>query len=708
MRILPPLLGLIVAAGSAFAQNSAYHSFTSPPLGTDVDWPPSILDTHTLDPISDYDGLIEIENQTNNPIFFDDNYVATGNSPLIDSDAMWGNPRTGAPLGDPELRLNFSYFFNYDSETGSLVDQATEVSFDFAWASSEFGATIDTLEIEIEDYWGDTEVQYVELGDTFDHGIGGNGEGYTGHVALIPESVENIYAIRIRNLYEGDSGGFINEFALDNLSVGGAGPPPGELGPVEFDGQPVTDYGTNALKNTGLFGIGENVFNGTSAPTTFSVIWDSSSPLMYQPQPMMNVSIAPGATAFNAVRWEINTDTAPSGEYNGTFTIRNEGDPGDPDDTLEVIWFRLYDPPVLTGNSGTPLAAPGGQATISNAAAGGHPGALRASVKVTEVLQTNSRFSVSGIATGSALNPGGTLTGNIHFKTAGAPSGPQTGLMRVKLEMFGSPQSYLNDRTPVADRVWPLTFNVPPVPEATPEVTLGEELADAGLAISGENSGAEIIGGVSASDQTVSLAFAPAPPAPNPAGVGTAAVLNFGTSTSLYVLQLSYADLAAGFAEQDLRIHAFSPPSGPWVPAISLNGNAGATVSGAAPFAGTYTQYLATLGGNALDAADLGAFGIDASSNTAWVVLDYHGTFQLVTGPNTAPPRILGIAYDESSNTTTLTYQSVSGVSFEVQGGDLTGLAPIGTTPAGTGGVMEYQHSPPGAPSRYFYRLSRP
>jgi hypothetical protein len=693
----------------ASAQTSAFHTFTPPPAGTDIEWPASILDTDTLEyNPPDYFGFVRIVNQSNNPIFFDDNHVATGNSPLIDGNAMWGDARSGFPLGDPEVTLDFGDFFTFDEGSGDPIDAVMEVSFDFAWASSSPGATLGTLEIEIEDYWGDTDTTYVNLTDTFPHGLGGLGQGRTGRVTLIPDTVEHIYSIRILNLRDGGGGAAINEYAIDNLSVGGGVPPGGELGVVDYNGQPASDYGTNVLKNTGIFGFSENVLNGTPVPTNFSVLWSSNSPAMYQPGPMVNVPIAPGATAFNAVAWEMNTNTALSGEYTGTFTVTNNTDPNDPDDTITVNFFRVYDAPSLTDNGGTTLAAPGGQATLSNAAASGHPGALRASVKVTQVLQSNPRFSVSGIHVGSEVNPGSTLTGTVSYNSSGAPSGPQTGQMRVKMEMFGAPQTYLNRKTAVPEKVWPLSFNVPEVPEVTPNVTTGQELAEAGLAISGEESGAAIIGGVSSSDQSVALAFETTPPAPNPIGLGQAVGLDFGVSPGLYVLQLAYADLAPGYAEQDLRIQAYTPPSGPWVSAISLNGNSGATVTGAAPYLGTYAAYLAELGGNTLDAADLGAFGIDTANNTAWVVLDYEGTFQLVTGPNTAPPRILAIAYDKISNTTTITYQSLSGEAFGVRGGEnLTALAPLGTTATGTGAVMQYQHSPPGAPARYFYQMFR-
>jgi hypothetical protein len=709
MKLSQLLIGLFIAVDIATAQTSAFHTFTPPPEGSDIEWPASILDENTLeyDPPA-YIGFVRIFNQTNNPIFFDDNYVASGNSPLIDGNAMWGDARAGFPFDDPELFLDFNYFFAFDGETGDPIDEVLEVSFDFAWASSDSNATIDTLEIEVEDWWGNTETISVDLIDTFQHGLGGLGEGRTGRVTVIPENVDNIYLISFLNLRDGGGGGQINEWAIDNLSVGGAGPSGGELALVDYEGQPVSDYGTNVLKNTGIFGFSENVFNGTPEATNFSVLWSSNKPAMYQPAPMINVPIAPWATEFEAVRWEIDTNTALSGEYNGVFTVTNNNDPNDPDDTLTVNFMRVYDAPSLTDNTGTTLTAPGGQATLSNAAASGHPGALRASVKVTQVVQSNPRFSVSGINVGSEVNPGNTLTGTISYNPAGAPSGSQTGQMRVKMEMFGSPQTFLNRKTPVADRVWPLTFNVPAVPEVTPSVTSGQQLAEAGLAISGENSGAAVIGGVSPSDQSVALAFETSPPAPNPSGVGQAVGLDFGVSPTLYVLQLAYADLAPGYSEQDLRIHAFTAPSGPWVAAISLNGNSGATVTGATPYLGTYAEYLAELGDNSLDAADLGAFGIDEAGNTAWVVLDYDGTFQLVTGPNTGPPRILAITYDKVSNTTTITYQSLTGQTFGVRGGEvLTGLEPIGTTAIGTGAVMQYQHNPPAAPARYFYQMFR-
>lgn len=709
MKTLSFIFVLCVAMDNATAQTSAFHSFTPPPMGSDIVWPASILDTQSLSynpPF--YSGFVRIENQTNNPIFFNDDYVATGNSPLIDGNAMWGDARAGFPLGDPELTLQFDEFFLIDGETGDPIDEVLEVSFDFAWASSEPNVSIDTLEIEIEDYSGNTETIIVDLNDTFQHSLGGTGQGHTGQVTVIPDLVDNIYLIRILNLRNGNTGGYINQWAIDNLSVGGALPPGSELGVVEFDGQPASNYGTNVLKNTGTFGISKSIFNGTSTATNFSVLWSSNNPAMYQPVPKINVPIAPGATSFNAVTWEMNTETALSGEYNGEFTITNNNNPNDPDDTLTVTFFRLYDAPSLTDNSGSTLSAPGGQATLSNAAASGHLGALRASVRVTQVLQSNARFSVSGVTAGSAVNPGNTLTGTVSYQSAGSPSGQQNGQMRVKLEMFGSPETYLNDRTPVADRIWPLTFNVPVVLTATPSVTSGQELAGVGLAISGEQSGAAVIGGVSPSDQSVALAFETSPPAPNPIGVGQAIGLEFGVSPGLYVLQLAYADLAPGYAEQDLRVHAHTVPSGPWVPAISLNGNGGATVIGATPYLGTYAGYLTELGGNTLDASDLGAFGIDTASNTAWVVLDYDGTFQLVTGPNTAPPQILGITYDKISNTSTITYQSLTGETFGVSGGeDLTGLDLIGTTVVGTGAVMQYQHNPPGAPARYFYQIFR-
>ena len=349
------------------------------------------------------------------------------------------------------------------------------------------GATIDTLEIEVEDWWGNTETISVDLIDTFPHGLGGLGEGRTGRVTLIPEHGGHIYSIRILNLRDGGGGGQINEYAIDNLSVGGGVPSGGELGVVDYEGQPVLGLWKQCPEKHRDFRLlRQCVQRHPGADELFGSLVKQQSGDVSADSRWSTFPSRSWATQYEAVRWEIDTNTALSGEYNGVFTVTNNTDPNDPDDTITVNFLRVYDAPSLTDNGGTTLTAPGGQATLSNAAASGHPGALRASVKVTQVVQSNPRFSVSGINVGSEVNPGNTLTGTVSYNSAGAPSGPQTGQMRVKIGDVRRPQTFLNRKTPVADRIWPLTFNVPAVPEVTPSVTTGQQLAEAGLAISGE------------------------------------------------------------------------------------------------------------------------------------------------------------------------------------------------------------------------------
>lgn len=729
MKFITPPLGLFVFACNALALPSSFHTFTPPPSGSDITWPDQIVDEETLShgyPLNTgyYQGWLEIYNQLNNTLFIDDDYFATGSAPNISGRAMWGNPRSGFPLEDADLYFHLDQYFSAD-DNDELVDEVTRVAFEFAWATSDHLKVLDDLQLEVIDYYGNMETVHVTLDQTFYHNLATGAPIPTGRYGKVVlevgenVSLENIYQIRFANLWETNPGGEQGEFAIDNLSISGSGGGnSSELGPVSYDGTPLTGYSTTALKTGNLFGLSDRIYNGGGESTTFSINWVGSSPFIYQPQPIQNRTIAPDEFIDGAFSWEVNTAVAPSGRYTGEFTLVNEGNPSDTENnTLTLVYFDLFDRPIISDNAG-PIAV-GGQATISNAPVAGHPGALRASLMLKQVLRSNPRFTVSGMAAANLVNsnvtnaeqsivlPGQTLTGNIGFNAAGAASGTHTGVLRLKLEMTSGEDYYLNDKEPVADRVWALSYTVPPKPLANPAVTPGQDLAEAGIDISGSDTGAAIVGGTSSSSQSVSLSFVGNPPVTNASGHGSAVALDFGASQQLYVLQLSYQDLASNLSELDLRIQSLS--GGSWIPAISLNGNGGASVTGAQPYAGSYPAYLASLGGGALDSADLGAFGVDVAGNTAWIVLDYEGTFQLTTGSPVAQPQVLGFSYNRVTNSATISYQSQLGVAFEISGGSsLDSLEPIGTTPVGTGGIMQYQHTPTGSPSRFFYSLTRP
>lgn len=724
MKIFPLLSCALGLINAAVAQTTAFHTFTAPP--SDILWPTQILDYDGLYPGDEispgvyYEGLIGVENDINNTVFIDDNYLGVGNAPNISGNAMWGNPRAGFPLGIPFLGLEFQGFFTQDVNE-NLVDQVTTISFDFAWASTDPSAALGTLTIQVDDYDGNYEFVFVDLDQNFTHSLGGNGQGYSGHVVItagVDVSLDNIGQIFFNDLDESNPGGFVGEFAIDNIRVNSEGDNLSDVYPVEYDGDPTPNYGTNSLKGQGSFGLSSNVFNGGTDATTFTVQWSGSDPAIYQPYPYSEYPIAAGGTIYGAVEWAVDTDTALSGTYSGEFTIINDQNSSDPDDVVQLVEYKLYDPPILGGNAGNSLTAPGGQAIISNAAVESHDGALRASLQITDVLSSNSRFTVTGMAPADVVNyqvqnpavsivePGSSLNGGIAFNSTGAAAGNYTGTLRVKLEMT-TPDSYLNNKQSVPDQLWSLAYTVPPKPTASPAVTSGQNLAGAGADISGTNTGAALIGGTSSSDQTVTLSFDENPPVTNPSGYGSAIDLNFGITEELYVLQISYNQLPPGYAEQDLRIQVLDEDI--WAPAISLNGNGGTPVTGAQPYLGSYAAYLTELGGDTLDSADLGAFGVDAANKTVWIVLDYEGTFQLVTGAFTAPFKILGITYVADTNTTTISYQSLLGISHEVVGGSSpSALDPIGTTDVGTGEIMTFVHQPDGFPSRFFYRMSEP
>ncbi|WP_367871473.1 hypothetical protein [Luteolibacter sp. Populi] len=705
-NLFAPLMAALVLMSQAGAEVTT-HDFNGPPtvgIPTDVQWPAQILDTDFLTN-GEWAGDLSIRNNLNNTLFVDGNYLASGVAPGISGKAMWANPRSGEPLGDPYLEIYFDGFFAENGE-GNLVEKVTQVAFDVAWASTDAEADLSVLEVEITDYDGYTEYVYASLDETFDHSLISGGVGHAGRVVLAASEVSNIYRIQISNLVNGSPPGITGEFAIDNLTITHRDfSELAEVYPVYNDGSLAYGYSTNSLKGVGLFGFTDAVYNGSDGPATFSVSWNAETPGISGVMMASGVSIEPEETYHEAFRWEVDTDSEASGLFAGEYTVTNDGDSGDPDNAVHVE-FRLYDPPALSSNAGTPLTR-NDQVSLSNEEAAGHPGALRASVEVTAIQIGNPRFSLSNIKVGSRLDPGGQLSGTVRFP-GGAPAGTYTTQLRLKLKMT-STEDYLNSAEPVEDLVWDLSYTVGSANTATQTVTNGQDLGAAEIQIAGSESGAALIGGTSEEDQEIELAFEPDPPQPLPTSTGSAVTVNFGVASPIYVLELSFGELPSGYAEADLRVKALS--GGSWVPAISLNGNGGTPVTGAKPYAGSYLSYLATLGGGSLNAADLGAYGVDAAANTVWIVVDYSGLFQIALGsaqPNVLPA-ITGISRDPITKAVTISYQSISGVTFTVEAGTgLGNLNPIGTTPAGTGSVMQFIHQAAGAPDKYFYRFTNP
>jgi len=678
-----PLLRFLVAfcalLGMSLAGEETYsYTFANATDGTN--WPNVLADGDSVS-----EGF-DVYNEINNAVMFTANYVAAGNASLIDGEALWGNPRHDSQMNSPYVDFEFDDFFAEDEIDGewTMVDQVTSVSFDFAWANSAGNPTqpppLEAVDIEVTAYDGSTVSTAIQLAERFPHGLGGSGQGWQGRVVLAAadlglENIEKVVVDLGRLLALGD--GFTTEFAIDNLDVivnGEEGPPPSpsNVFPVSRrsdDG--LTGYYTNSLRIPGNFTSINDVRNDGETAATFTVTLTAGDPAFHQPEPVVNEPIDPLGRVLGAVSWEVDREAIPSGTYTGHFLVVNDTNPEDPDNRVDFT-FELYDPPELTDNAGAPVELPGaGRVTVSNAAAGPHAGALRASVKVAGLSMSNPAFTLSGIAAGDQLDPGQSLTGAVSFDPGNLPAGTYTGELRMKLEMAAQGHGFLNYAQPVPDIVWNLRATVGGVPEDTVSVAPGEDIGDSGLGISDPDTGVTILGGVSGEAQDVTLSFNENPPEDGTAPVVTPFDVTFTGTAPVYVLAVSYSDdaLPPGRSEMDLRIEVHDPNTGAWVPAESLNSDP-TPPAGAAPYAGSFDSYLTTLGGGALDDADLGAFGVDAENNQAWVVIDHASTFRLVArgGESIAPPKTYGIDYDPATNTATITYQSVSGEVFGVQG----------------------------------------
>ena len=342
----------IVLAMPALAQES-YNFQSGPPPGDGFTWPAQILDEDCLFAFDfPYEGSSTIYSEINNPVMFSNSYVATGNASRIDGAALWGNPRSGAPFDTPTLYFTLEEFF-FEGEKGELEEEVLEVSFDLAWATSAGSPAspppIDSVLIVISDYNGNTEGISYNLTETFNHGIGGSGVGRQDRVTITTSgTLENIYEFDI--FFDGLApAGSIAEFAIDNMDIllePGA-PDPSEVFISTFDGLPSSDFSTNCLKGQGFFDSSRNVKNSGGTPTTFTITWTGSDPAIFDPNPAagVNVPIAPGETVFSAASWRIDTDTALSGTYSGSFLLVNDNNPSDPDDTVTLISFELHAPP---------------------------------------------------------------------------------------------------------------------------------------------------------------------------------------------------------------------------------------------------------------------------------------------------------------------------------------------------------------------------
>ena len=300
--------------------------------------------------------------------------------------------------------------------------------------------------------------------------------------------------------------------------------------------------------------------------------------------------------------------------------------------------------------------------------------------------------------------------GTVNFNSTGVPAGTYTGSLGIDLEMASPIRGFLNRKQPLASRSWTVQFTVPAKNQGVANVTSGQNLGSSGLDLTDATTGVTLLDGTSGSNQTVTATFCdPTPASGGVRFVNQAVEIDFSVAANLYVLQIGYqeADVPIGFTEEELRIYSHNGAQ--WVEAIDLNSNSGASPPGSEPFVGSYADYLVGIGGGTLDNADLSAYGVDPSSNQAWVVVDRAGKFRLgTTATGSSPPEIISIARDTNTNINTITYQSIAGETFGVSvTEDLTNFTPLPDTDPGDDTIRTYTHSPPPGKARHFYVFTR-
>ncbi|RMH13732.1 MAG: hypothetical protein D6698_13625 [Gammaproteobacteria bacterium] len=608
-------------AGSTWAQD-AFYTFTSGPSGDGFNWPASptgLLNFDSTFPFDDFGGNNRIDNFTGNTVFFDAQYQAAGNSSLITNEAMWGNP-TDISFSSIDLDFGDDFF--------TMVNT---VAFDISLAMAGEDAP-DFIEI---DFFDDTEnfaTQTFPLTEIFNAGPAFGGfNGYAGHIHVNAADL-----IGFGGPLAGISGMYINltniaapggtsEFAIDNLDINGSGGS-GGLDPSNSEVVLGTsNIGTNMIRNTfdAAFDFVE-VENIGSGGTTYSVILDpTSDPEFVVATPATNQFIAGGQTIVNGTGTIATiSQTTLSGDYQASATLINDLNGLDPDDQVTYD-ITIFDPPSTTDNSGSTVQvdiAP--NIFITNAAAGPHAGARRASVEVTNRAVTGDGFSVTGLNIGNRADASETENATVMFDRYGRVNGMYNGFFSVSLKMADPNRSFLNGATPVSDITWNLSYNLTTISSDTVVVNNGDPLGPGVIGVNNDDTAATLIDGTSNANQTLFMAFT-SDPGSNANLAGTPVDLSFSNITiDPHVFQFSYINLPINVTGSELRVLFYDPLTGLWDEAVNANNSGTPTF-----FAGSYDDYLSTLGGGILDPSDLGAYGVDTVNKHVWAVLDYDGVF---------------------------------------------------------------------------------
>jgi autotransporter-associated beta strand protein len=403
-----------------------------------------------------------------------------------------------------------------------------------------------------------------------------------------------------------------------SLQIGDGDPEDSNVGPANGTVAVSTRYLRNSAPTVDL---SLEVANDGSGKTTFTIVHQPGGGLV-DTQSAVNVPIIAGLKAFSGPVAELPGDS-PSGAYQSTVEVVNDLNLSDPSETVDLA-IEIYDPPELTENSAAPVQAHADPLIfLANAAAGPHPGALRAGVTVTNRTVTGPGFDVAGLVEGEFIHPGESDLASATFNRFGVLNGLYSGTFSVDLEMNSEPDSFLNGAQPVPPVNWNLEYHLTTVNADSATIANGESF-DNQLGVNNATTAATLIDGVAASVQTIDMQFVDNP------GDGTFTIPQLATNVvdvgftnpgDQYVLEFTYVDenISPSIAENDLRLVFFDGDD--WRMATEGNSDNGAQ---GAFFAGSYDAYLASLSGGA---PLLGAFGLDMTENRLWAVLDHASPF---------------------------------------------------------------------------------
>ena len=618
------LLGFCLTVGSTAVAQTAFYTFTSGPSGDGFEWdfddPPfgvrDLPDGETFfAPMDNGFDISNIENFTGNVSFFDSQYQAAGNSPVISGDAWWGNP-TSTSLAQAGIS-----FINLDNPIES-------VSFDFAWALAG-GHAPSSVFVAVYDSNNNFSGFDYDLDQTWNAGgVFGGFDGASGRIFVdlfdFPE-LSDIEGLFVDVTPVADFGA-IGEFAIDNVSINDGGGPggsgsnvfPSVNGGIDITG---STSSTSVLRGPGTQTIGLSVTNGGNEDTFFSTELVPGGQLSAL-QLANGEFLAAGDTDFGAALLSVNRNQA-SGEYSADVLVINDDNASDPDDTV-TLQVRIFDAPALSGNFALVSASANQLIELNNAAAPAN--GFRASVRVTD-YQVSGPFIADGFVIGTDLKPGQVLQSSVDLDRFGRLSGTYTGTFTAQVEMTafipttsGDFEVFLNQAQPISDLTWNLSFGLGNRTSDSEAYTAGRDF----LRTIGINSGSTavtLVAGEASGNRNVSMNFALAsdPPEADFAATPFDVTITGGTIDP-YVLQVTYreSNLPVGVSESELRILLFDAVAGLWDEASGLSGS---------PFLGSFAAFDAINLGTL--AQNLGAFGVDVVNNQAWVVLDFAGRFAL-------------------------------------------------------------------------------